>query len=51
MKKKICLKQRYWGYCFKCNKENKLQKLMLRSYPISQNDIVDEHWALNTKKN
>ncbi|WP_425377720.1 hypothetical protein [Spiroplasma endosymbiont of Polydrusus pterygomalis] len=50
---KICLKQRYWGYCFhkECNKENKLNELMLKSYPVSQEDITDEHWALNNKNN
>ncbi|PWF94715.1 hypothetical protein SMSE_01390 [Spiroplasma poulsonii] len=25
---KICLKQKYWGYCSKCNQENKLQELI-----------------------
>ncbi|WP_253301788.1 hypothetical protein [Spiroplasma endosymbiont of Phyllotreta cruciferae] len=43
---KICLKQKYWGYCFKCNIENKLQKLMLKSYPVSFEDMTDKHWAL-----
>ncbi|WP_425378831.1 hypothetical protein [Spiroplasma endosymbiont of Polydrusus pterygomalis] len=48
---KICLKQRYWGYCFhkECNKENKLNELMLKSYSVSQEDIIDEHWALNIR--
>lgn len=43
---KICLKQKYWGYCFKCNQENKLNELMLKSYPVSFEDMTDEHWAL-----
>ncbi|WP_268794838.1 hypothetical protein [Spiroplasma kunkelii] len=43
MKKKICFKKSYWGYCFTCNKENK--------YIITHDEITDEHWALNTKKN
>ncbi|WP_255416604.1 hypothetical protein [Spiroplasma endosymbiont of Megaselia nigra] len=30
---------------------NKLNQLMLRSYIVSFDDITDEHWALNTKKN
>ncbi|WP_272951842.1 hypothetical protein [Spiroplasma citri] len=43
MKKNSCLKKRYWGYCFKCDKQNK--------YIPTHNEITDEHWALNTKKN
>ncbi|WP_400248814.1 hypothetical protein [Spiroplasma sp. ald] len=46
MKKKICLKKRYWGYCSKCNQENKLQELILRAYPVPFEDMTDEHWAL-----
>ena len=30
---------------------NKLNQLILRSYPVSKDEITDEHWALNTKKN
>ncbi len=30
---------------------NKLNKIMLRSYPVSSDEITNEHWALNTKKN
>ncbi|AXF95248.1 hypothetical protein [Spiroplasma phoeniceum] len=41
-----CLKKRYWGYCFKCNQENKLNELMRKSYLVSQDEITDEHWAL-----
>ncbi|WP_281268831.1 hypothetical protein [Spiroplasma phoeniceum] len=41
MKKKICLKQKYWGYCFKCDKQDK--------HIISQDEITDEHWALGKK--
>ncbi|AXF96564.1 hypothetical protein [Spiroplasma phoeniceum] len=48
---KTCLKKRYWGYCFKCNQENKLNELMGKSYLVSQDEIADEHWGLNTKKN
>ncbi|WP_158613831.1 hypothetical protein [Spiroplasma endosymbiont of Megaselia nigra] len=46
MKKKICLKQLYWGYCFQkeCNQKNKLQKLMRKSYSVSFEDMTDEHW-------
>ncbi|WP_338954932.1 hypothetical protein [Spiroplasma endosymbiont of Polydrusus cervinus] len=45
---KIYLKQRYWGYYFhkECNKENKLQELMFRSYPASFEDMTDEQWTL-----
>ncbi len=43
---KICLKQKYWGYCSKCNQENKLQKLMFKSYAVSFEEMNDEHWAL-----
>lgn len=46
---KFCLKQRYWGYCSKCNKENKLNQLMLRSYPVTFEDMSDEQWALGRK--
>lgn len=50
---KICLKQKYWGYCSKCNKENKLQnklqELMRRSYSVSFEEMTDEHWALGKK--
>lgn len=46
---KICLKQKYWGYCFKCNQENKLQELMLKSYPVSFENMTDEQWALGRK--
>lgn len=31
--------------------ESKLQEIMLKSYPVSFEDMTDEHWALNTKKN
>ncbi|WP_338992544.1 hypothetical protein [Spiroplasma endosymbiont of Seladonia tumulorum] len=50
---KTCIKKRYWGYCFhkECNQENKLSELMLKSYSVSFENIADEHWALNTKKN
>lgn len=36
----------------KLNKKttNKLNELMLRSYPVSMDDITDEHWA-SIKKN
>ncbi|WP_158500819.1 hypothetical protein [Spiroplasma kunkelii] len=44
-------KKRYWGYCFKCYQENKLNELMCKSYLVSQDEITDEHWALNTRKN
>ncbi len=30
---------------------NKLNQLMLRSYPVPFEDITDENWTLNTKKN
>ncbi|WP_338955949.1 hypothetical protein [Spiroplasma endosymbiont of Polydrusus cervinus] len=30
---------------------NKLNKIMLKSYLVSLDDITDEHWALNNKKN
>ncbi|WP_338990049.1 hypothetical protein [Spiroplasma endosymbiont of Seladonia tumulorum] len=43
---KTCLKQRYWSYCSKCDQKNKLQELMLKSYPVSFEDMTDEHWAL-----
>lgn len=45
---KICLKQKYWGYCFhkECNQENKLQELMRKSYSVSFEDMADEQWAL-----
>ncbi|WP_338966501.1 MULTISPECIES: hypothetical protein [unclassified Spiroplasma] len=46
---KICLKQKYWGYCSKWNQENKLQELMRKSYPVSFEDMTDEHWALGKK--
>jgi len=29
--------------------ENKLQKLMMRAYPVTVNDINDEIWATNKK--
>ncbi|GAA6238571.1 MAG: hypothetical protein SPLM_06880 [Spiroplasma phoeniceum] len=43
---KTCLKKRYWGYCFKCNQENKLQELMLKSYSVSFENMTYEYWAL-----
>ncbi|UZQ29191.1 MAG: hypothetical protein OHM56_08195 [Spiroplasma phoeniceum] len=46
---KICLKQRYWWYCSKCNQENKLQQLMVKSYPVSFEEMTYEHWALGKK--
>ncbi len=46
---KICLKKRYWGYCFRCNQENKLQELILRAYSVSFEDITDERWTLGRK--
>ncbi|UZQ30680.1 MAG: hypothetical protein OHM56_03900 [Spiroplasma phoeniceum] len=47
---KICLKQRYWGYCFRCNKENKLQELILGAYPVSFEKMTDDLWALGLRK-
>ncbi|WP_268794797.1 hypothetical protein [Spiroplasma kunkelii] len=37
----------------KLNKKiiNKLNELMLRGYPVSQNKITDEHWTLGLRKN
>lgn len=29
---------------------NKLQELMIRAYPVTVNDITDEHWALGLRK-
>lgn len=47
---KICFKQKYWGYCFKCNQENKLNELMRKSYSVSFfENMTDEHWALGIK--
>ncbi len=45
---KICLKKRYWGYCFRCNQENKLQELILRAYP----DIIWRYhwWVLSIRQ-
>ncbi len=28
---------------------NKLNKIMIRSYPVSLEDMTDEHWALGKK--
>ncbi|ALA98457.1 hypothetical protein SKUN_001599 [Spiroplasma kunkelii CR2-3x] len=52
MKKKLCLKKRYWGYCFTCNKENEeeIQNRLIK-YTLGQDEIIHEHWALNTRKN
>ncbi|KAF0850151.1 hypothetical protein [Spiroplasma poulsonii] len=47
---KICLKQKYWGYCSKCKQENKLQELMRKSYSVSFENVSDEHWALGLRK-
>ncbi|WP_348736457.1 hypothetical protein [Spiroplasma endosymbiont of Ammophila pubescens] len=46
---KTCLKQRYWGYCSKCNQENKLNELMLKNYSVSFENITDEHLVLGKK--
>ncbi|WP_338954408.1 MULTISPECIES: hypothetical protein [unclassified Spiroplasma] len=37
----------------KLNKKitTKLNELILRLYPVSTDDITDEYWALNNKKN
>ncbi|ALA97826.1 hypothetical protein SKUN_00939 [Spiroplasma kunkelii CR2-3x] len=49
MKKKLCLKKRYWGYCFTCNKENEEEiENRLIKYTLGQDEITHEHWALNT---
>ncbi len=46
---KICLKQKYWGYFFKFNQENKLQELMITSYSVLFEDMTDKNWALGKK--
>ncbi|ALA98199.1 hypothetical protein SKUN_001330 [Spiroplasma kunkelii CR2-3x] len=47
MKKKLCFKKRYWGYCFKCNQENKEEiENRLIKYTLSHDEITNEHWAL-----